>query len=77
MRASDPTAGRHVVVYVIAIEESKCTGDGTCVDICPVKVLELREGSEKKATAVNADECLGCMACVNTCEHQAITVTEY
>jgi NAD-dependent dihydropyrimidine dehydrogenase PreA subunit len=65
------------VVYVIAIDEAKCTGDGNCVDICPVRALELREGSEKKAAVTSPDECLGCMACVNTCEHQAITVTEY
>jgi NAD-dependent dihydropyrimidine dehydrogenase PreA subunit len=65
------------MVYVITIDEGKCTGDGNCVDICPVKVLELREGSKKTAAPVNADECLGCMACVNTCESQAITVTQY
>ena len=65
------------MVYIIKIDETKCTGDGQCVDICPVKVLELQESSKKMATVVNPDECLGCMACVNTCDQAAITVTEY
>jgi NAD-dependent dihydropyrimidine dehydrogenase PreA subunit len=65
------------MVYVITVDEGKCTGDGSCVDLCPAKVLELREGSKKVAVPAHADECLGCMACVNACDHQAITVTEY
>jgi NAD-dependent dihydropyrimidine dehydrogenase PreA subunit len=65
------------LVWVINIDESKCTADGLCVDICPVKVLEVKENSKKMTTVVAPDECLGCMACVNTCENAAITVTEY
>jgi NADH-quinone oxidoreductase subunit F/NADP-reducing hydrogenase subunit HndC len=65
------------MVYVIKIDESKCEADGDCANICPVKVLELQESSPKRTVVVDADSCLGCMACVNTCTHQAITVTEY
>jgi len=65
------------MVYIIQIDETKCTADGQCADICPVKVLEVQENSKKMTKVVNPDECLGCMACVNTCEHQAIKVTEY
>jgi NAD-dependent dihydropyrimidine dehydrogenase PreA subunit len=42
-----------------------------------VKVLEVRENSKKMTTVIAPDQCLGCMACVNTCENAAITVTEY
>ncbi len=64
------------MVYVVTVDEAKCTGDGVCVDICPTRVLELRENPEKKAFAAHPDDCLGCTACVNSCEHQAITVKE-
>ena len=65
------------MVWVVIIDETKCTADGLCVEICPVKALEVQENSKKMTKVVSPDDCLGCMACVNTCEHQAITVTEY
>jgi NAD-dependent dihydropyrimidine dehydrogenase PreA subunit len=59
--------------YTITIDTDKCTGDGECVDVCPVEVYELQDG---KAVAVNEDECLGCESCVEVCENDAITVEE-
>ncbi len=59
--------------YTITIDTDKCTGDGECVDVCPVEVYELQDG---KAVAVNEDECLGCESCVEVCESDAITIEE-
>ena len=53
--------------YTITIDTDKCTGDGECVDVCPVEVYELQDG---KAVAVNEDECLGCESCVEVCENR-------
>ena len=60
-------------MFQVTIDKDKCTGDGECVDVCPVDVYELQEG---KAEPVNADECLGCESCVEVCEQNAITVEE-
>lgn len=59
--------------YKITVEEDKCIGCGSCVDICPSEVYELQN---EKATVVNIEECVGCESCVESCEQGAITVEE-
>ncbi len=59
--------------YKITIDHEKCTGNGECVDVCPVEVYVLQKD---KAVAAHAEECLGCMSCVEVCPKQAITVEE-
>lgn len=61
----------------IKIDSEKCDGDGTCVDICPVAVFEIKElGGKKKAAAVNVDACIVCRACEAQCPTNAITIIE-
>ncbi|MGM5488252.1 MAG: 4Fe-4S dicluster domain-containing protein [Nanobdellota archaeon] len=54
------------------VNKNKCTGCGTCVDVCPMDVFELKEKAEVK----NPDECIGCRACELQCPEQAITVSD-
>ena len=61
------------MAYNVTVDTDKCTGDGECVDVCPVEVFELQDG---KASPVNSEECLGCESCVEVCETSAITVEE-
>ena len=64
----------------VEVNWEKCTGCGTCVDVCPVGVFELQNIPEypdtQKSKPVNADECIQCMACVTQCPEEAITVEE-
>ena len=55
------------------VDKKKCTGCGTCVNVCPVNVFELKDG---KSIPVNAKECIGCMACENSCPAGAIKVEQ-
>jgi len=47
----------------IDINPRECNGCGTCADVCPVGVFEMKDD---KSVAVNVDECPIC----NPCETQ-------
>jgi len=55
------------------VNKSKCTGCGTCVNVCPTKVFELKSG---KSNVARPKECIGCMACENSCPEGAIKVKQ-
>jgi NAD-dependent dihydropyrimidine dehydrogenase PreA subunit len=57
----------------VNVDNEKCDGCGTCVDICPVDVFEIKE---EKCYVVNPDECLVCKACEVQCPNGAIEVIE-
>ena len=63
---------------IIVVDWNRCSGKGTCVDVCPVAVFELQELLEHpetlKAVPVKMDECTLCMKCVPACCEQAIAV---
>jgi len=57
----------------ILVDNEKCTGCGTCVDVCPVGVFEI---NNEKSVPVKTDECLVCRACEVQCPQSAIQVIE-
>jgi len=59
----------------VIVDAEKCTGCGTCVEVCPVGVFEL-QGDPPKSVPVKPEECLMCEACVAQCPEEAITVKE-
>lgn len=66
-------------MVTVTVNLEKCNGDGTCVELCPVQVFELKEvpGYEgKKSVVVNNDGCISCRACEAQCTTQGITITD-
>lgn len=57
------------------VDTKKCTGCGTCVDICPMQVFGL-DKSVKKSVVKKPDECIGCRACEVQCPAKAIVVKD-
>ena len=79
----DPATGLPVV------DESLCTACGSCVAVCPKKIIELRNkgprGMREFVSCVNKEKgpavkkacaaaCIGCGICQKTCQHDAIVL---
>jgi NAD-dependent dihydropyrimidine dehydrogenase PreA subunit len=60
-------------MYLIVVDDQKCTACGECVSICPVEIYKL-EGD--RIVVGNTDECSGCQSCISVCEPQAIAISE-
>jgi NAD-dependent dihydropyrimidine dehydrogenase PreA subunit len=64
----------------ITIDLDKCEGAGQCVSCCPSNLYKLEKmeeyDNELKSQAVIPDDCILCMACVNNCPTEAITLVE-
>ena len=60
-------------MYTVEVDQDKCDGCESCVDICPMEVFEMVDG---KSSPVNAGDCEGCESCIAECEQEAITLSE-
>ena len=52
----------------VKVDNSKCTGCGACVDVCPVDAIKIENGK-----AVINDDCVDCGACISQCSVKAIS----
>ncbi|MCJ7489284.1 MAG: FAD-dependent oxidoreductase [Thermoplasmata archaeon] len=75
-RASIPLANGFVQAEALTsrVDETKCSGCGTCVEACPYSALRK---NEEGITEVIAAACKGCGCCGATCPEGAITMTHY
>jgi NAD-dependent dihydropyrimidine dehydrogenase PreA subunit len=77
------------MAYIVNINLETCEGDGDCVKNCPVEILSLdvrpadipapaTAENPEKVSIVSGDaaECTGCMACVEVCVSESITIQE-
>ncbi|MDP2974426.1 MAG: 4Fe-4S binding protein [Candidatus Diapherotrites archaeon] len=53
------------------VDSKKCTGCGTCVQVCPVNVFELQK---EKSVVKNPKDCIQCRACEVSCPAKAIVL---
>ena len=51
------------------VDVKKCTGCGTCVDICPAQAIKI----EKEKAVIN-DDCVECGVCVNAVSYTHLTL---
>jgi len=62
----------------VIVDWNRCSGKGTCINVCPVNVFELQEIKEHpetlKAVPIRSEDCNLCMECVEKCIEQAIKV---
>jgi heterodisulfide reductase subunit A len=75
-RAAIPMAVKRLRVEAITavVDESVCTGCGTCVKLCPYSAIQKDERGVAKVTSV---VCKGCGTCAASCPERAITMQHF
>jgi heterodisulfide reductase subunit A2 len=75
-RASIPMAKKRVRTAAIMsqVDQTKCSGCGICVDICPYNAIRK---NEKGLSETIAAVCKGCGVCGATCPEKAITMHHF
>ena len=59
---------------LITVDASKCKQDGICVEVCPVKILEIKpDGTVPSVIFGSDDRCIRCGHCVAVCPHGALS----
>jgi len=57
----------------VKINKEKCGGCGSCVNVCPIKKLFLKDGKVCSNPLLN---CIGCRGCECVCPKDAIRVVK-
>ncbi|MBN1443032.1 MAG: 4Fe-4S binding protein [Planctomycetes bacterium] len=52
------------------VDKEKCSGCGSCVDVCPCEAIALVDD----IAVVDAEKCEDCGVCVDECPTQAISL---
>ena len=53
------------------IDLEKCTGCGTCAEVCPVEAIQVDDKAK-----VDAETCVDCGTCVDECPEGAISLED-
>ncbi len=61
-------------VVTLDLDQARCTGCGTCIEVCPHAVLALEARNGRKAQIRDRDACMECGACAKNCPSQALSV---
>jgi ferredoxin len=55
---------------VVVVDRDECTGCETCVDVCPVQAISMKE----EKAQIDPETCTECETCVAECPVEAIKV---
>ena len=58
-------------VVTLSLDPEKCVGCGTCIQVCPHRVLGM---NRRHAVIQDRDACMECGACARNCPPGAVTV---
>ena len=60
----------------INVDHEKCKHDGICTAICPMSIIEMKEGAVPQLVAGLENLCITCGHCVAVCPHGALSLDE-
>lgn len=63
----------------VTFNQDRCKGCGLCIEVCPVKILEIDKTNINKkgynpATVLDVEKCIGCTNCATMCPDEVIAV---
>ncbi len=58
--------------YYAEVDSDLCTGCGTCVEICPMKAIKLKDD----ISSIKRKRCIGCGNCAAKCPSEAISMNK-
>lgn len=59
---------------VAMVDEEKCSGCGSCEDVCWFEAISSRQLSGAQLAVVSPEQCFGCGLCRNVCPEEALTM---
>ncbi|MEG1311815.1 MAG: 4Fe-4S binding protein [Romboutsia sp.] len=64
---------------IVYFNQDRCKGCGLCVEVCPVKIVQIDKIKINKkgynpATVTYMEKCIGCTNCATMCPDEVITV---
>jgi nitroreductase/NAD-dependent dihydropyrimidine dehydrogenase PreA subunit len=60
----------------IDVNKTTCKGDGRCVEVCPIQILQMNEKEHvPEFVSGGNDRCLNCGHCFAVCPHGSITIS--
>ncbi|OGU16382.1 MAG: hypothetical protein A2076_03095 [Geobacteraceae bacterium GWC2_53_11] len=60
----------------IMVDQKACKHDGICTAVCPMSIIEMKDGSVPNLVAGLEDLCISCGHCVAVCPHGALSLDE-
>ncbi len=57
-----------ITSYISKVNEDECVGCGTCVEACPLEIIDLISD----IAVINEQKCIGCGVCAHLCPQNAI-----
>ena len=48
----------------------KCTGCGSCAEVCPLEAIKIKNNKAK----INKNECAGSDVCIDKCQTEALSI---
>jgi len=52
------------------VDQKKCTGCQTCVDVCPSEAIQIENDKAK----IDEAACVDCESCIDECPESAISI---
>jgi Fe-S-cluster-containing hydrogenase component 2 len=54
----------------VKVDLEKCTGCGSCAEVCPVEAIKIENDKAK----IDENECVDCGTCIDECQSESLSM---